>query len=114
MLHATLLTGAYPVAIWLAPFLFGLVLGRLKHLASVEAHSQMPLWMISGCGSAVLIIGLFLRAEHWVTRRLSWLVSAGRLSLTIYVAQLAIGDQAPIGLAHNPQVDNDRIRFAPS
>ncbi len=130
--HALLLTGAYPVLIWLAPFLLGLVLGRCRlgyrifqnrliavgtvatviplgisgvlalingpptsaygwdQLASVEAHSQMPLWMISGCGSAVLVIGIFLRAEGWVTQRLSWLISAGRLSLTIYVAHLFV------------------------
>lgn len=132
ILHATLLTGAYPVVIWCTPFLLGLVLGRLKlselvvhhrllgwgvvamiipvaislvlvalhghpttaygwdQLISGEAHSEMPLWMISGCGSAVVIIGLFLRIEPWVTRRLSWLVSAGRLSLTIYVAHLFV------------------------
>jgi len=130
--HAVMLTGAYPVLIWLAPFLLGLILGRCRlgyrifqnrliaggtvatliplgisamltatsghpnsqygwdQLTSVEAHSQMPLWMISGCGSAVLVIGIFLRAEDWVTQRLSWLVSAGRLSLTIYVAHLFV------------------------
>ena len=132
MLHATLLTGAYPLVVWLAPFCFGLVLGRLQltnrtlqhrliawgafgtlvpvagslvlmnlagpttstygweQLISAEAHSQMPLWMVSGCSSAVLIIGVLLRAETWVTTRLSWLVSAGRLSLTIYVAHLFV------------------------
>lgn len=132
MLHATLLTGAYPVVVWVVPFLFGLVLGRLRltdrmlqhrligwgavstllpiaaalglqsllgpptstfgwdHLLSVEPHSQMPLWMLSSCGSAVLVIGLFLRWESWVTVRLSWLVSAGRLALTIYVAHLFV------------------------
>lgn len=132
MLHATLLTGAYPVVIWVAPFLLGIILGRLKlvehavqhrligwgagamlipagisviltslhgqptsnygweHLTSVEAHSQMPLWLISGCGSAVLIVGIFLRAQQWVSHRLRWLVSAGRLSLTIYVAHLFV------------------------
>ena len=130
--HATLLTGAYPVLIWLAPFLLGLVIGRCQlgqrrfqhqligygaaatliplgisgaliasnglpasaygwdHLMSAEGHSQMPLWMISSCGSALVIIGLFLRAEPWVTRRLTWLISAGRLSLTIYVAHLFV------------------------
>lgn len=132
MLHATLLTGAYPLAVWFAPFLLGLVLGRLRlgdrfvqhrligwglagtivpvgialvlaafngyrtsdygweHLGSVAPHSQMPLWLVSGCGSAVLIIGLLLRFEQWATRRLRWLVSAGRLSLTIYVAHLFV------------------------
>ena len=130
--HSLLLTGAYPVVIWVAPFLFGLVLGRCQlgersfqhrlmgwgaaativplgisvvwsvlngaptteygwdQLSSVQAHSQMPLWMISGCGSAALIVGFFLWAEPWVTVRLSWLVSAGRLSLTIYVAHLFV------------------------
>ena len=131
MVHSTLLTGAYPVLIWLAPFLFGIVLGRLQlaehttqlrlivwgaagmllasglsltlvgiygqptgygwdQLISGEAHSMMPLWLIAGSGAAVLLIGIFLRAEHWVVHRLSWLVSAGRLSLTIYVAHLFV------------------------
>lgn len=132
ILHATLLTGAYPVLIWFAPLLFGIVLGRLNladrrvqnrligwgalsmlvafglsavlmvfqgrpqpgfgwnQLISTEAHSMMPLWLISGIGIAVLIIGLLLRTETWVSRRLSWLVSAGRLSLTIYVAHLFV------------------------
>ena len=130
MVHATLLTGAYPLAVWFAPFLLGLVLGRLAlsetavqhrligwgavattvpmlawlylvmnfgfpdseygwdRLMSAEPHSQMPLWMISGCGSAVLVIGMFLRGEKVVVHRLGWLVSAGRLALTIYVAHL--------------------------
>ncbi|MDN6149034.1 MAG: DUF418 domain-containing protein [Yaniella sp.] len=132
IVHATLLTGAYPVAVWLALFLLGIVLGRLAlseravqhrligwgavattvpmitwlllvvangfptseygwdQLMSAEPHSQMPLWMISGCGSAVLVIGMFLRGEQVVVHRLSWLVSAGRLALTIYVAHLFI------------------------
>lgn len=129
IVHATLLTGAYPVFVWLAPFMLGLILGRFRlsshrvqhrlirygagatlvpllieaiwqaihglpsaygweQLMSAGAHSQMPLWMISGCGSAVFVIGVFLRGEHWVTRRLTWLVSAGRLSLSIYVTHL--------------------------
>lgn len=132
ILHATLLTGAYPVIIWCTPFLLGLLLGRLNladptvqhrligwglittilpvvtswvlvtlyghpttaygwgQLSSGEAHSEMPLWMLSGCGSAVFILGVFLRAQPWVTRRLSWLVSTGRLSLTIYVTHLFV------------------------
>jgi len=131
VVHSLLLTGAYPVLVWLAPFMLGLILGRCRlhthrlqyrligygaaatvlplvvsaafvtangapsdygwdQLMSVEAHSQMPLWMISGCGSALLTIGIFLRAESWVTHRLSWLVSAGRLSLSIYVAHLLV------------------------
>lgn len=132
MVHATLLTGAYPLVVWLAPFCFGLVLGRGRladrdvqyqligwglaamivpigqsmtliaflgepaasygwdQLRLVEPHSQMPLWLISSSGSAVVIIGLLLRGTSWVVTRLSWLVSAGRLSLTIYVAHLFV------------------------
>src|SRR5699024_2522326 len=113
------------LAVWFAPFLLGLVLGRLAlsetavqhrligwgavattvprlawlylvmnfgfpdseygwdRLMSAEPHSQMPLWMISGCGSAVLVIGMFLRGEKVVVHRLGRLVSAGRLVLTL-------------------------------
>lgn len=132
IVHATLLTGAYPVIVWITPLLIGMILGRVQlgehvvqrrlmlwgaiamtagvglaaavqsrlgqpstdygwdHLRSAEAHSGMPLWMISACGSAVLIIGVCLRAQHWISVHLGWLVSAGRLALTIYVTHLFI------------------------
>ena len=132
IIHATLLTGAYPVIIWITPLLIGMIIGRVQlgenivqrrlilwgaiattaglgvsaavqaslgqpssdygwdHLRSVEAHSGMPLWMISACGSAVLIIGVCLRAQRWISRHLGWLVSAGRLALTVYVTHLLL------------------------
>jgi uncharacterized membrane protein YeiB len=59
-------------------------------LVSAVNHSQMPLWLLSGIGSAAFVLGLFLRAERFVSRKLGFLVSAGRLSLTIYVGHLVL------------------------
>ncbi|MBG6084273.1 DUF418 domain-containing protein [Zhihengliuella flava] len=59
-------------------------------LVSAVDHSQMPLWLISGTGSAVLILGIFLLAEDVVARRLKFLCAAGRLSLTVYVGHLLV------------------------
>ncbi|NUL44687.1 DUF418 domain-containing protein [Cellulosimicrobium funkei] len=59
-------------------------------LLSAVGHSQMPLWMISSVGTAFVVIGGFLWAGDLVDRRLGMLVSAGRLSLTIYVAHLLV------------------------
>jgi uncharacterized membrane protein YeiB len=59
-------------------------------LLSAVGHSQMPLWLVSSTGSALVAIGGLLWAGDFVDRRLGLLVSAGRLSLTIYVAHLVI------------------------
>lgn len=59
-------------------------------LLSAVGHSQMPLWLVSSIGSALVVLGGFLWAGDLVDRRLGMLVSAGRLSLTIYVAHLFI------------------------
>lgn len=130
--HEVLLSGAYPVLVWIVPFIIGLIVGRLalrsrrvqwqligwgaaatvggyvlsrgliallgepaqeiglSLLISAVDHSQMPLWLVTGGGSAVLVIGLFLRAEAWVRDWLSALVAAGRLSLTVYVVHLFV------------------------
>ncbi|MGO1182405.1 MAG: acyltransferase family protein [Micrococcaceae bacterium] len=132
ILHEILLSGAYPVIVWVVPFLFGMVLGQLDlsrarvqwaligggataavlgflaswlligmlgepgedpgldRLVSAVDHSQMPLWLISGSGSAVAVMGLCLRLEEPLRRWGSALVSAGRLSLTLYVAHLVV------------------------
>lgn len=59
-------------------------------LYSAVAHSQMPLWLLSGTGSAVLVVGLALllvpRAGRWARP----LVAVGQLSLTVYVAHLLV------------------------
>lgn len=61
----------------------------MDRLLSAVGHSQMPLWLLSGSGSAFAVIGIALltvaRAPHWFYPA----ISLGRLSLTIYVAHLA-------------------------
>lgn len=59
-------------------------------LRSAVGHSQMPLWLASAVGGALAVIGGFLWAGRLVERRLGVLASAGRLSLTVYVAHLII------------------------
>lgn len=48
----------------------------------------MPLWLISSTGAALFVLGLCLMGESFAARRLSALVTAGRLSLTLYVGHL--------------------------
>src|SRR5699024_4939585 len=43
ILHAPLLTGAYPVVIWCTPVLLGLILRRLK-LSALVVHDQLLGW----------------------------------------------------------------------
>ncbi len=127
-----LVTGPYPVAVWAAPFLLGMWLGRLnlrdprvslrlivwggltavsaraasalliralgepsshndwQRLVSDVAHSEMPLWVIGGTGSAVFVLGLCLRVPTWNRPWLSPLTSLGRLALTAYAAHLVV------------------------
>ena len=57
-------------------------------LVSVTAHSQMPLWLVSSTGAAMLVLGACLLAERWLTRWTPALAALGRLSLTVYVGHL--------------------------
>ncbi|CAM3583512.1 DUF418 domain-containing protein [Occultella aeris] len=59
-------------------------------LVTSVAHSQMPLWLVSGTGSAVLVLGVLLRGDAFVRRRLRVLVATGQLALTIYVGHLLV------------------------
>ena len=142
MLHGLLLSGPYPLMVWLAPFALGLWLGRKdltdplvqQRLAlagaatalaaalvtsgmqgllagpsapevegittdlapatswldafSLEAHSQMPLWLISACGIAVALVGLAGMVAHAWRERLWPLIALGQTALTFYVAHL--------------------------
>jgi hypothetical protein len=63
--------------------------GFARLLASYD-HSQAPLWLLSGIGSAVALLGLLLRIEDWLGAHATPLVHLGRLSLTMYVAHLVI------------------------
>lgn len=132
LLHEIFFSGAYPVVVWVVPFVFGMALGRvdlrrrrtqwtllaggvavavigfaaswlligmfgepgedpgLDRLVSAVDHSQMPLWLISGSGSAVAVMGLCLLLEDPLRRWGAALVSGGRLSLTLYVLHLVL------------------------
>ena len=59
-------------------------------LTTSVSHSQMPLWLISGAGSAVFVLGVILRAAPLLERWLRPLADAGNLALTIYVAHLLL------------------------
>lgn len=132
LLHKIFFSGAYPVVVWVVPFVFGMALGRVElrrrrtqwtllaggvaaavigfavswlligmfgepgedpgfdRLLSAVDHSQMPLWLISGSGSAVAVMSLCLLLEEPLRRWCAVLVSAGRLSLTLYVLHLVL------------------------
>lgn len=126
-----LLTGPYPLIVWVAPFFFGMWLGRLNlrsvtvqrlliltgaliaagctvlswvlirllgepdpdqiaadHLLLAAGHSQMPLWLISAVGTAMLAIGLLLVLTPRLGRAASPLIVTGQLALTAYCLHL--------------------------
>ena len=59
-------------------------------LVTAVGHSQMPLWLVSGMGSAVLVLGVMLRAGEAPRTWLWPLVLTGQLALTIYVGHLVV------------------------
>lgn len=61
-----------------------------QRLVSAVAHSQMPLWLISGTGSAVFVLGLCLKIRSWARPRFAPLVFLGQLALTAYIGHLLI------------------------
>ncbi|GGJ71497.1 DUF418 domain-containing protein [Glutamicibacter ardleyensis] len=63
--------------------------GFARLLASYD-HSQAPLWLVSGIGSAIALLGFLLLIETWLSRRAEALANLGRLSLTMYVAHLIL------------------------
>ncbi|MDZ5077828.1 DUF418 domain-containing protein [Nesterenkonia sp. HG001] len=132
MLVGIVLTGPYPLLVWIAPFVLGVWLGRQQlteprvstrlmiwgvssavgarlvsvllvgvfgeptshivwqRLFSAVAHSQMPLWLISGTGSAVFVLGVCLKIQTWSRSVWSPLIFLGQLALTAYVGHLVI------------------------
>jgi uncharacterized membrane protein len=129
--------GAYPLVTWTAPFVVGMLIGRLDlrargvhlrlllggaavavlavvvsrlltrtlgeptstagldHLVMTTAHSQMPLWLVSGSAAAVAVLGGSLLVAD-VAGRLMWpLVATGQLALTVYVGHLVVLHFAP-------------------
>lgn len=71
---------------------FGEPTGHLdwQRLFSAVAHSQMPLWLIGGTGSAVFVLGVCLKIQAWSHPLVSPLIFVGQLALTAYVGHLLI------------------------
>lgn len=63
--------------------------GPLRLLTGV-AHGQMPLWLISSVGGAVLIIGVCLRWQTGATRVRGLLADTGRFAFTAYVLHVVV------------------------
>lgn len=61
-----------------------------QRLLSSVAHSQMPLWLISGTGSAIFVLGVCLKIRTWSRPGLTPLIHLGQLALTAYVGHLLI------------------------
>ncbi|MAC47903.1 MAG: transporter [Oceanospirillum sp.] len=71
---------------------------ELALLATTEALPPMPLYMLAGLGSASFVIGLCLLLSRYMSRvslldrnLLAWFTSAGRQTLTLYLAHIFIG-----------------------
>lgn len=57
-------------------------------LIFIEAHSQLPLWLLNGAGLACFFLGFSLSVTDRFPRLTNPFQSAGRTALTLYVAQL--------------------------
>lgn len=132
ILAAIVITGPYPLVVWVAPFLLGMWLGRLRlgnmrlqirlflagtaaafggyilsrvlvrifgepsseigfdRLISAVGHSQMPLWLVSSTGTALMLLGALLVVVPYLNKRIRLLVAVGQMPLTTYVAHLVI------------------------
>lgn len=133
ILGAILISGPYPLVVWIAPFFLGVWLGRqplgnakvqrrlvylgaitgfgafgasevlvrvlgepdtsevgFDRLISAVGHSQMPLWLISSSGSAVMVLGILLIVVPYFNQRIRLLVAVGQMPLTAYTAHLVI------------------------
>lgn len=150
ILSAIVVSGPYPLIVWIAPFFLGIWLGRQPlgnpqvhrrmvivgggvgvgayglslilvaifghpdqtvvgwdRLVSSFGHSQMPLWVISASGAAVVIIGLMLMLAPHASRSVQPLVAVGQMPLTAYCAHLVI-----IALFIHPVPDTPALGLA--
>jgi uncharacterized membrane protein YeiB len=64
--------------------------GWRQLVTSMTPHSQMPLWLINGLGTAIAVLGGSLLLTRVVTRAARPLIDAGQLALTIYVGHLVV------------------------
>ncbi|GAA1144156.1 DUF418 domain-containing protein [Nesterenkonia lutea] len=143
---AIVISGPYPLVVWIAPFFLGVWLGRqplgsakiqwrlvyigaiagfgafgasqvligvlgqpdtsdvdFDRLISAVGHSQMPLWLISASGTAVMVLGILLLVVPHFNQRIRLLVAVGQMPLTAYTTHLVIiallihpGPQEPV------------------
>ena len=59
-------------------------------LLTGAAHGQMPLWLVSSVGSAILVIGVMLRAWPRISQWASPLAYVGQMAFTFYVAHILV------------------------
>ena len=131
LLHALVLSGPYPLFVWVVPFLMGMWIGRQElrdsrfqrrmmvgggiaavlgfsigqvtsavfgtqadsgwtRLLTGAAHGQMPLWLVSSIGSAVLAAGALLLFWPRISGWLLPLAHVGQLAFTLYVAHFFV------------------------
>lgn len=64
-------------------------------IASVDGHSQMPLWVVAATGSAMAVVALSLLVADRAPRLLWPAAAFGRLALTVYVGHLLAFDRLP-------------------
>jgi len=62
--------------------------GDVRSLATSAAHSQMPLWLIGGTGTAVFVLGVCLLLADALPRATWPMRALGQLALTAYIAHL--------------------------
>lgn len=74
--------------------------------ASAEAHSQMPLWLVTSMGSAAFVLGASLLLADAFPRAAWPLVATGQLALTVYVAHLVVFHVWPQALDADTPVQN--------
>ena len=133
ILGAILISGPYPLVVWIAPFFLGVWLGRqplgnakvqrrliyagvvagfgafgasevlvrvlgepdttevgFDRMISAVGHSQMPLWLISSSGTAVMFLGIQLIVVPHLGQWIRSLVAVGQMPLTAYTSHLVI------------------------
>jgi uncharacterized membrane protein YeiB len=71
-----------------------------RHLLLDRPHSQMPLWLVNGVGTASLVTGAALMLAERFRRALRPLAAMGQLALTVYVAHVLALQWLPGLLRH--------------
>lgn len=61
-----------------------------SNLLSVEAHSQMPLWMLGAIGAATAALAAMLILADRLPRAMWPLAATGQLALTVYIGHLLL------------------------